>query len=753
VAGHETSPAPHNWFSPKPERLYLALAFIFGCAFLFLTPPFQVPDEEAHFRHAFALSEGHFVAKARGNDSGDDQPRGLTPFARAYAPLCAHPEEKTSAAAIVGQLSMRFDNDDREFCSFSGSAVYPPVPYLPQALGIFIARRFTSAVLICFTAGRVVNFLVAALLTFLAIRTTPIGKAGFIAVALLPMTLAQSASFSPDALTNALSFLFVAQVLACAFGPTERVSAAAVATAALLAAGVGVCKQAYYLLPLCYFLIPVQKLGSRRVYAAGFVVVMGATLVAAAGWGVITRNSYVPPDPRLGVAPGKHIVWILSHPLEFAQTLLRTGASLPLFFEEFVGWLGYTNLRLYGWLYIAELILLLFAFAADRELATKVSARQALLAVTVALLVAVTVLAVVDVAFNPVGASVISGVQGRYFIPIAPVVGIAIGWAGGLFARVWSTSPRVNLAIVGLAVPVLLSCTLFRVHHRFFVDTPADAARRLSFQGETLVKEGHRQEALEKFEEALQVDPNHLTSRLWLGQLFADTRPLEAMEQYLLGLQIDRESVEALNGLGTVLANREEYAEAIQYFKEANRLDPKAAYIKRNLESALLAQQQQEQVLREIGRICLTLARETGLTEVRNPGTPKEFTVMKPNRGRIVDTRGNSPFPGPVFLWRSPAPCGGEIVLSGPNGTPLDKSHPSQFYACSAKPLRTKRVFVFPPPIGARALEDQEVSWFYQTPTAELTEEESTKEMEYRKRLGLQFPLTELPADEKKAAK
>jgi uncharacterized membrane protein len=730
--------------SLKPERVYLVLALTFGGAFLVLTPPLEAPDEEGHFRHALAISEGRCFATFHNGVAGDEQPRGVTEFVLTNAPLFEHLEQKTSAAAILDQASIRLDPGDRDFGSFYGSALNSPLPYLPQAIGVFLARRVSSSVLVCYAAGRVANFLAATLVCFLAVRRTPVGKAGFAALALLPMTVSQSASFSPDALTTALSFLLVADALANACGPGERVSAASVAVAAVLGMAVALCKQAYFFLPLCYLFIPVRKLGTGRAYAAGLAVVMGSTLAAAAVWGSVALHGHPALDPSLGIDPANQVRWMAAHPLGCLRTLAEAAKSSRVHFEEYVGWLGYTNLRLQGWLYVAELVLLVTAFVVDSGLPGAVTARQAIVAGAVALLVGLTVVTAVYVAFNKVGSGNIWGIQGRYFAPIGPPVGILVGWAGGRLLRSWRMPAAAGPAVVALAAPVLLSFTLLRVHERYFVDSAADAARRHSFRGETLEREGRREEAVAEFEEGLRVDPNHLKSRVWLGYVWMDTRPLEAMEHYRAALRIDPGCVDALNGLATVFARRGEYDEAIRYFQAALRADPQAAHVTRNLETVVQTQKQEIATLREATRVCEALARTAGAVESRH-GTAGEGGYLKPNRGKMVGPGGVEVFPPPGFVWRVPPPSGADVLLFGPGGAEVSRAYRSPFYACSAQTVLARRIFVFPPPAGAKVLADENVSWFFQVPLAELTDEERTKETEYRRRLGLHFPLTTLP--------
>jgi hypothetical protein len=74
----------------------------------------------------------------------------------------------------------------------------------------------------------------------------------------------------------------------------------------------------------------------------------------------------------------------------------------------------------------------------------------------------------------------------------------------------------------------------------------------------------------------------------------------------------------------------------------------------------------------------------------------------------------------------------------------VDRKPP--FFACSALPvLGQKRIFVFPAPADAEFLSDEEVSWFFQRPMADLSTTERDREEDYRRKLGLRFPLKSLP--------
>jgi uncharacterized membrane protein/tetratricopeptide (TPR) repeat protein len=695
----------------RAESVYLFLALTFGAAFLVLTPPYQVPDEPAHFRRAFEISEGRIIAVKRDGSTGDEQPRALDAHEQRYARFFRHHEQKTTAAEILGGAAVRIDPDDREFDPFPNAAIHPPLTYLPQAAAIFLTRHLVGSVLVCIYAGRLANLLAAVAVTFLAVRRTPAGKWAFAALALTPMAISLSASLSPDALTNALSFLLIAQVLALALGKEERISGKSLAVTALLGAAVGLAKQAYFLLPLCYLMIPARKSGGLFRHGAGLAAVMGATLLAVGGWGLVVREIYSPADPQFGMNPAEQFRLMCRQPGEFLLVVVRTLGYTPLFAEEFVGWLGFADIPMAGWVYVVALTFLVAVCAAEFGPGSGVTGRQALVAAGVTALVAFTVLVIMHLTWDAVGAPVVS-LQGRYFIPVAPLAGLALGRLLGTLARpALAPAARVVRVAAVAAAPLVLAVALARVHGRFFEDTPKDAAERAYVEATNLSqKAGQESRARELFEEAARVNPLHAAAHADLGNL---------------------------------LARQGDFSGAIGQFREALRLKPEDADVKRRLDEARGAQQVMGEISRQIPPVFHALIGSGGLSEERHPNSPKAASYLKPNRGPVTDAAGRAPFPV-EFLWRCPPPSGEEIRLTEPAASTAGRSPP--FFACSAGPLvGPRRVFVFPPPVNVVFLADDAVSWYYQRPLADLSEAERAREQDYRRERGLHFPLATLP--------
>jgi uncharacterized membrane protein len=725
----------------QPEWVFLALALSFGTALAFVTPPFSVPDEEAHFRRAFEISEGRIIALKQGDFTGDNLPRSLVEIYDRYRPLNDAPEQKTTATATLESLRIPVDLDDRGFVAFSNSAIHSPLIYLPQSLAVFLTRRCTSSLLAGLYAGRLFNLLSTAFLVFLAVRLTPIAKWGFAVLGLTPMTLSLMASLSSDALTNSFAFLMVALALACAFGAERPVSRRMIVYMAVTGAALGLSKQAYFLLPLCYLLIPRSALGSSRRYWLCFAIVQAATVGAVLVWAAVVRDIYSPSDLSYGMNPRAQIRLMLADPLEALLVLLRTTRYAEFYGEEYLGWLGRVGLRMPTLVYLIEVGLLAVVFIGTYDSEKGPTTRQALVAAGVAFLVTLTVLVVIHITWDAVGSSSVA-LQGRYFIPIGPLMGVALSRLGALGR---GSGARVSVRVPGLVticVPIALAGTLVRVVDRYFVDSPQAAAQRLSSEGEALLREGgHEANARELFERALTIDSDNASAHLNLGLLFADSRWQEAVSHLRAALRLKPDDVAAMNNLATILVRQGEHAEAIRLLQEAIRLKPGEQTLQDNLERARKRQDAMRGAPQQIAAALEARAKDGMIEE----GAAGDGMYLKPNRGRVLKKDGSRLFPRVEVLWRCPPPSGAAIRLFGKDGGPASDGRRMPFYACSAEPVGPNRVFVFPPPMGVAVFADEDISWYYQVPLADLNAAEREKERAYRQQNGVHFPLALLP--------
>ena len=159
--------SPHS-ISELPARfrflLQCGLLFSFGLIYFLIIPPFQVPDEFHHFYRIVQITGGGIMPEKTMMDGrlavGGTLPKSVLkisePF-RGTRALKVTLQGLENASQVAGRFSLR--DPDRSFVSFPALALYSPVPYLAQSLGVRLGDSLGLNVLEVFYLGRFFGFL------------------------------------------------------------------------------------------------------------------------------------------------------------------------------------------------------------------------------------------------------------------------------------------------------------------------------------------------------------------------------------------------------------------------------------------------------------------------------------------------------------------------------------------------------------------------------------------------------------------
>ena len=440
-------------FPLPPDRFFLLAGLLFGILLVFVTPPFQVPDEPAHLYRAWGVAEGRLVIPGGESPAGAELPASLPRMVWALTgDIPFHPEVKITRSRILAWLDRPLEPEVRIFVAFPNSALYTFVPYVPQAVALGAGRILRAPPLVSFYAARLLNLCISTLLIAYAIRQAPALRWLLVLVALTPMATFQRASLSADALLIAAGFVLAAVAARLAWGgePSAADRRRSFAVLLLAAAVLCLCKPAYVPLAAIGFLVPAGRLpwGRRAPAFLLYTALVGLAFAAA------MANARIAESPLLvGVDPQAQIRDALADPVRFLgivarDYLIEHGAR---YFGQMVGGLGWLDTKLP----IAFLILYLgmmvaVGLADGGEIRMAVWQRGILLATVMATLVMLS--ASQYALWTPYGAGWVEGLQGRYFLPVAPV-------AAWLFLVPW----RRSVALVGRLGWLLAGLTLVSV--------------------------------------------------------------------------------------------------------------------------------------------------------------------------------------------------------------------------------------------------------------------------------------------------
>ncbi len=748
----------------SPEWFFLAIAIPFGMALLILTPPIQSPDEDFHLLRAFQLSEGRVIAEKRGDETGGELPISLGQLIDRFAHLPFYEEQKTNVAEIREAFSIPLNASERQFMGFSTIALQPPLGHVPQAVGLLLGRQVTQSVLVGLYLGRFFNLLASVLIAFWAIRRTPVCKWGFVGLSLLPMALFLAASLSSDGLTNALTSLFLAEILRAAFGDSERLTTRDLSWLTVLGGVVGgLIKQAYFPLAICFLLIPIRKLGSAHRYGMALALVLGVTFLGTAAWGFVVKDIYSPARLTQGINVEEQMELIRSDPGSMVKTLGWTVFyQFRAKIKQLVGVLGWGDVPLPSAARNLDLICLAGLFLVDFTPRTALKKRQVLIALGTVSFISLLVLILLHLTWNPVSFPYVR-FQGRYFIPVAPLLGILFSQLAGRVSPVvlrWLQRVR-PLSVAGL--PCVLLVAIWSLYQRYYVDSPDEMVKRhVRFAIERMEMGESLAEARAGLRESLQLisEHEHRLRRVSESEKQQVVCLLEARDapdaiRRLTELGSSSRKGEALLSLmlGKIRAADGDYTAALACFEKANQLVPgneMTAFTLWNMRDFSRKMQTIQQAVWQQAHpnsieLCSTAA---GASPSVLP--PLEFAVT---------TFGGALNDAPDMVWRCQTPSGETIRFDQPDSSNSDVRS-TAFFACSTAPIPSyftptmdkpfptvvgKRVFVFPPPLNAVLLNDDQVSWFYQRRLIDLADDEFKREMAYREERQLTFPLSALP--------
>jgi uncharacterized membrane protein len=415
-----------------PAVLFLSIAM----------PPFQVADELAHALRADQIERGKIVSDRLGGWVQTD----LVVFGDLYKSMWFHPEVKQTvelasrAGAINWSTKVQLEN-------FQNTAQYGPVLYVPQVVGFWLGKVADLTLAQTLLVVRLLNGMSACAVGFLALSNCRRGQALMFATLLLPMTLSEFASASQDALLISLSLLAVA--IASRNLSEQRTARrgefvlfAAIVTATTLARPS----------QLALALLSPAFIGRHDPRWRGKVAVTVAAVAVIAAWMYLLR-SLMPPVPSDWSVSGQ-FDYLLASPLALPTVMVQTFAYQPWFLlSSVIGRLGWLDAPMPDWFIALGCLGLVVALVAPGNRGNALL--PGLLGVMTFLALLTATCFALYLSWTPVAKPTIDGLQGRYILPILPLLGWAIPAYG----------PRLERALLPawalvLAFPIVTLATL-----------------------------------------------------------------------------------------------------------------------------------------------------------------------------------------------------------------------------------------------------------------------------------------------------
>ena len=446
---------------PVPLRWLVAAALLAGVSWALLVPPWQAPDEDAHFAYVQTVAELGRLPRDDGRralDAAKSTEQDLAEVASGYRDSGQRIEErpewdprafarwKTVQAALPASARKDGGGVGRAGGNPPGYYLYAAIPYLAARSGGIFDQLYLMRVWSVLLLGLLVvsGWLLAGEVVGRD-RTAQL-LAGAVC-GLAPMATFVSATVSPDALIYPLwgfAFWLCARIVRRGAARREVVALVLVVLCALVVKPVSVA-----LLPGVLWALAWRRIPLRAVAAVVGLTVVVATVV-------------VPGGPRRFLS----YQWQFYVPFDAGTNVLPQLAPWPLrdtWLEGTVGAFGWLEVRLPWWYYAAAAgVIVVVAVGALRRIDLR---RDAPLLLVFAL-PAFALVAGLHLTEEWFLVREHSGfTQGRYLLPLLPVAGTAVAVAfAGLPAR-----RRAVVAGAGLGLLVVAQlASLAAVAGRFY---------------------------------------------------------------------------------------------------------------------------------------------------------------------------------------------------------------------------------------------------------------------------------------------
>ena len=389
------------------HNAFLLFWLFFSSLYICSSTLFNVPDEYDHFYRSLEISEGHFFSEydEEKNVGGRELPLDVELKLMRQSWITYNENKEMSLSA------------NRVPIAFSNTAVYSPFTYFPQAIGIFIARRFSNNIPLILYAGRLINWIYITVLLYFAIKYLPYGKEFLALIALMPMNISEAVSLAPDGAVFAITAFFISYIMYLrthmdkVLKPWELFFIGAVAFL------ISMNKIVY--LPFCIFilLIPKERFRFRKMEKVFYIIIL-AVITCSINfiWLLYCRKFLTYPGTNSTV----QLQYILHNPITYYVTFARTYIvdGLRLMMEMVGSNLGWLDVKVVELFIFSYVIFMIYKAHPNVKITGKKDHLLMIVSVVVVIVVFLLTSTSLYLQWTYVYNRGISGLQGRYFIPL-----------------------------------------------------------------------------------------------------------------------------------------------------------------------------------------------------------------------------------------------------------------------------------------------------------------------------------------------
>lgn len=447
------------------EKIFSLISIVFGLIYVFILPPFQSVDEAAHFYRGYEIISGKFVPKNINNKIGDYLPSSLQELSSQYNFLIKNIDKNVSTNYILKSSKIKLNPSKISFIEFKNTSLYPPVCYLTQIPGMYLAKAFELNPLLIFYAGRISNLIFFIIIGYLSIKIIPFYKLPLMLLLLMPMTLSLASAITSDVVIIAISFLWIS-IIVKLLTDDKLINIQQLAVLFLLAFILAISKNCIFLVPLI-LLLPKSKFKNILNYLLSILGILLIAIVAFFIWKSLIIGFDFNINSNANAA--KQLNFILSNPFSFFIIIIKSFIiKFCRIIITMIGVLGWQDTRLDFLTYIIYPILIVTAILLEGKKDFRFQKWQKIILFLVTLLFFLSIFTIIYIIWSRVGNPIIIGLCGKYFIPAMMPLFLLFY---NKFSIVTEHKDIIILSILVVIILILFSSDL-SIIHRFYNITP-----------------------------------------------------------------------------------------------------------------------------------------------------------------------------------------------------------------------------------------------------------------------------------------
>lgn len=409
----------------KISTISFSMIFILGLVYSLVMPQFSVPDEWTHYLTAYSQSSVLLHKKAfdeKGNVLLYDD--GSIYYVREHSPT-----KSTYAIEyqeLKGQKLVSYKGDMKT----RGPLKLASFAYIPQTIGMTLARLIhLNSTQVAFM-GRIFALLFYAFIISKGIQFAPIfAKRILLVVSLLPMVMQQVCSYNYDSVLFGICFFTIGYLLNL-IHCKQKINKKDFIILALCAAAIASIKFVYLPIFGVGLLIPNERFKIKR---GKLITIFGLLCVCAIACAIVLlfNNRFWtlhPADPGI---PSEYTTYSVSYIFtHIKDELILLARTVQNYTADYISQMIASPL---GWVEISMpatqlmgfgCLLILSCLSTDKD--KKYSIAQNIWLIILFFGVAFIVLIALQISYTPTFLDMVYGVQGRYFLPVLPLLLLAI---------------------------------------------------------------------------------------------------------------------------------------------------------------------------------------------------------------------------------------------------------------------------------------------------------------------------------------